>query len=327
MVRNKASLLGGLTCLLLLGIGGAKAATVLDSTARGVENGYYYEMWVNPTGNMDAKMTLNDGGTFSVTWTNTLNVLARKGRAFNDTTDSIKYTDLGKITVDYAANYNPQGTSYLCVYGWTTKPLVEFYIVEKYNNYDPSTGTSNLGNVTLDGSSYKLCSKQVNGQPSIEGDNSNFTQFWSVRQNARTSGVITISDHFKAWESKNLKLGKMHEISFCVEGYSCSGSATVTKNVLTIEKEPVATKYAMNVRKNSGLVITRTGDALNISNNSLFNQDYSNMSFVNPMGKIFQLENIVQNGTNMTLSTSSLPSGTYILRNGNKAVHQFVVNR
>lgn len=327
MVRNKTSLLGSLTFLLLLGIGGVKAATVFDSTARGTENGYYYEMWVNPTGNINAKMTLTEGGTFSVTWTNTLNVLARKGRAFNDTTDSIKYPSLGKVTVDYAATYNPQGTSYLCVYGWTRNPLVEYYIVEKFNSYDPSTGTSNLGNVTLDGSTYKLCSKAVSGQPSIEGDKSNFTQYWSVRQNARTSGIITISDHFKAWESKGLKLGRLHEISFCVEGYNCSGSATVTKNVLTIEKEPVSINYAMNVRKNNGLIITRKDDALNISNNSLFNQDHSNMSFVNPMGKIFQLENVVQNGKNMKLSTSNLPSGTYILRSGNKAVHQFVVNR
>lgn len=305
------------------------AQTKIDTTARDFQDGYYYELWLNDSqgkSRMNGSMTLTSEGTFSVQWQNCLNILARKGQAFNDA-DSIKYSSLGKITVEFAANYNPQGTSYLCVYGWTRDPLVEYYIVEKFNNYDPSTGTSNLGNVNLDGSSYKLCSKQVTGQPSIEGDRTNFTQFWSVRSSQRTSGTVTISEHFKAWESKNLKLGKMHEISFCVEGYDCSGSATVTKNILTIENKPVSISNAINIRKNNGLIITRTGNALNISNNSLFNQDHSNMSFVNPMGKIFQLQNVVTNGTNLTLSTSNLPSGTYILRSGNKAVHQFVVNR
>lgn len=122
-------------------------------------------------------------------------------------------------------------------------------------------------------------------------------------------------------------MGKMDEVSLYVEGYSCSGSAKVTKNVLTIENGGTITINLIDVKNNNRLVINHTGNALNISGNTLLNQDYSNMSFVNPIGKVFQLQNVVQNGSTLTLPTSYLPSGTYILRSGNKAVHQFVVNR
>ena len=38
------------------------------------------------------------------------------------------------------------------------------------------------------------------------------------------NGSIHISDHFNKWESLGLNMGKLHEVSFVVEGYKSSGS-------------------------------------------------------------------------------------------------------
>lgn len=328
MVRNKASLLGGLTFLLLWGIGGVEAQTVNKNTTATNADGYDYELWFDNRGNQGTgSMTVKTGGTYSCSWQSCENFLARTGKKFPDTSKT--YSQLGDIKIEYNAQYNPQGNSYLCIYGWTVSPLVEYYIVESYGTWRPPGG-GQMGDVTIDNGSYQICRTQRVNQPSIFGT-STFYQFWSVRNSKRSSGTISVSEHFKEWEKKGLKMGKMYEVALCTEGYQSSGSNTVSKFVLSIGGVPIGGTPVFNdnisVQKNNGLVIHRTDNALNISGNTLLNQNYSNMSFVNPIGKVFQLQNIVQNGSTLTLPTSNLPSGTYILRSGNKAVHQFVVNR
>ena len=49
----------------------------------------------------------------------------------------------------------------------------------------------------------------------------------------KTSGTISVSDHFKAWTSKGMKLGLMYEAALTIEGYQSSGSATVNQNDIT----------------------------------------------------------------------------------------------
>ena len=60
-------------------------------------------------------------------------------------------------------------------------------------------------------------------KPSIK-NNTTFPQFFSIRKNTRTSGTMQVSEHFKKWESLGMKMGKMYEVSFVVEGYQSSGS-------------------------------------------------------------------------------------------------------
>ena len=49
----------------------------------------------------------------------------------------------------------------------------------------------------------------------------------------KTSGTISVSDHFKAWTSKGMRLGLMYEDALTIEGYQSSGSATVNQNDIT----------------------------------------------------------------------------------------------
>jgi endo-1,4-beta-xylanase len=216
-----------LICLALaLPVLSAEAATTITSNQTGTQDGYYYELWKDSG---TTSMTLNSGGAFSATWSNINNALFRKGKKFDRTQT---YQQIGNISVNYSANYQPNGNSYLCVYGWTVDPLVEYYIVDSWGSWRPPGATSK-GTFTVDGGTYDIYETTRTNQPSIIG-NATFEQYWSVRTSKRTSGTISVSEHFKKWESLGMRMGKFDEVSLTVEGYQSSGSADVTTNVLTI---------------------------------------------------------------------------------------------
>jgi endo-1,4-beta-xylanase len=183
----------------------------LNSNGTGTHCGYTYEYWKDQgTGTLVLK---SDG--FSVSWSGINNLLGRKG---------LRPGSANQIAT-YEANYQPNGNSYLCVYGWTKNPLIEYYIVDSWGSWRPPGGTS-VGTVTSDGGTYDIYKTQRVNQPSIEG-NTTFYQYWSVRTQKRTSGTITVANHFDAWASNGMDMGSLYEVSMTVEGYQSSGTADV----------------------------------------------------------------------------------------------------
>lgn len=201
-----------------------KAAIYNNET--GTHGGYDYELWKDYG---TTSMELGSGGTFSCSWSNIGNALFRKGKKFNSTQT---YQQLGNISVDYGCQYNPSGNSYLCIYGWTKSPLVEYYIVESWGTWRPP-GSTSKGTITVDGGTYDVYETTRYNQPSIEG-NTTFQQYWSVRTSKKTSGTISVSNHFSQWESRGMRMGKMYEIALTVEGYQSSGNANVYQNDIKI---------------------------------------------------------------------------------------------
>lgn len=203
-----------------------KAAQTITNSQVGVQDGYNYELWKDYG---TTSMTLNSGGNFSCTWSNIGNALFRKGKKFDQTKT---HQQLGNISVNYGCNYQPSGNSYLCVYGWCVDPLVEFYIVDSWGTWRPPGGTSK-GTVSIDGGTYDIYETTRVNQPSIKG-NTTFKQYWSVRTSKRTSGTISVSQHFNAWANKGMNMGKMYEVALTVEGYQSSGSADVYSNTISV---------------------------------------------------------------------------------------------
>jgi endo-1,4-beta-xylanase len=175
--------------------------------------GLTYEIW---TDSSNSCMT-NTAKGFRASWTTANgNYLARKGVRPGSTSP----------IVTYSATYQPNGNSYLAIYGWTQNPLIEYYIVDSWGDWRPP-GTTAIGSVTVDGGTYDIYQSLRDNKPSIEGTKT-FYQYWSVRREKRTSGTITVAPHFEAWKKFGLTMGTFYEVSLVIEGYQSSGSADVT---------------------------------------------------------------------------------------------------
>ncbi len=203
-----------------------------DRCDQGQQDGYDWELW-NQYDQGTANMQLLGNGTFSCEWSGIENVLFRTGKKW--TSNSPQWDTLDGITMDYAADYQPNGNSYLSVYGWTKSPLVEYYIIESWGTWRPPGGTGYKDTITVDGVEYDVYQTTRVQQPSIEGTQT-FPQYFSVRKEGdkSTSGTVDIAKHFAAWENLGLDMGGLYEVSLVVEGYQSSGKATVTKNDITI---------------------------------------------------------------------------------------------
>ena len=134
-------------------------------------------MWT--TGQGSACITLNSGNSYSSQWSGIGDFVA--GVGWNPGNTSPK-----SFTASLSAN---GGTSLVSLYGWSTGPLVEYYVMENYVGSPPTAGTY-MGQVTSDGGTYNIYEHQQVNQPSIQGT-ATFEQYLAIRTSPVSSGTIT----------------------------------------------------------------------------------------------------------------------------------------
>jgi peptidoglycan/xylan/chitin deacetylase (PgdA/CDA1 family) len=211
-----------LTCAAVL-YGTAVSAQNLTSNSTGTNNGFYYTFWKDSG---DASMGLQAAGRYTSQWTNSTNNWVG-GKGWNPGNSSRVVSYSGNYGVDNSQN------SYLAFYGWTRSPLIEYYVIESYGSYNPSScsGGTDYGSFQSDGATYNVRRCLRTQQPSIDGTQT-FYQYFSVRSPKKgfgnISGTITFANHANFWASKGLALGNHDYQVLATEGYQSRGSSDIT---------------------------------------------------------------------------------------------------
>jgi hypothetical protein len=194
----------------------------LSANKTGKYDGFYYTFWKDSG---DATMTLHPGGRYVSQW----------NRSTNNWVGGMGWKPGGPRVVNYSGTYggSDNQNTYLALYGWTTNPLIEYYVVESYGSYNPATceGGDDLGSFESDGATYNVRRCLRENKPSIKGTQT-FYQYFSVRNPKKgfgeVSGTITVANHFNFWASKGLKLGTFGYMVMATEGYHSEGSSDIT---------------------------------------------------------------------------------------------------
>ncbi|KAJ7908441.1 xylanase I [Mycena leptocephala] len=199
---------------------GAVSARGVQGPGQGTFDGFFWSSFV--TSSFNVVFTNIAGGQYEAQWSGSGDFVV--GQGFNPGSKS--------RVINFSASWgpNPASAAILSVYGWSTNPLVEYYINEEANNFNLGTinsGTTHKGTVVSDGSTYDIYEHTQVNQPSIQGT-ATFQQYLSVRQSKRTSGTVTVQNHVNAWAALGMPLGTMNYQIVAVEGLSSSGQATVT---------------------------------------------------------------------------------------------------
>lgn len=260
-----AAIFGMMAILSSLSWGQTYTCSGGKSQQMGSAGGYDYELW-SQDGVGNATMTLNpsdaNGGTFSVEWSGTVNMLARSGKRWGSNS-TVTVQNVGNITAEFEVEWNStDNVKYVSVYGWGYydqqdipsgfSDEIEYYIIQDRGSYNPTQGGKKFGSATIDGINYDFFTTDRNNQPSLSGT-STFKQYWSIPSNTsqhRTKGTISISKHFEAWAKAGMKMGKLYEVasmkieSYTGQGGNARGSATVKKNLLRIGGS--ANEFALN---------------------------------------------------------------------------------
>jgi len=221
--RRRLTLLIGGACAVIVAAAGvalttpAHAATQICSNQSGNNGGMYYQMW--SAGQGSACITLNSSNSYSSSWSGIGDFVA--GVGWNPgSTQSISYN--GSLNAN-------GGTNLVSLYGWSTNPLVEYYVIDNYVG-SPNYAGQNMGTMTSDGGTYTIIKHQQVNQPSIQGTTT-FWQYLAIRTSPRSSGTITFQNFVNAWASKGMNLGSMNYQIMATEAWGGgSGNSNITVN-------------------------------------------------------------------------------------------------
>ena len=297
-------------------------SVILSSNTVGkFDNGIGYELWNE--GGQGGSATFYDDGSFNCQMTGAKDYLCRSGLSFNS---DKTHEELGRMKADFKLvknNLSGIDYSYIGIYGWTREPLVEWYIVDNTGSewmpgdwVAQGSSAKKHGVFEIDGAKYTVYEGDRTSY-SIDGDNTYFKQYFSVRTSKRDCGTIDITAHFKKWEELGLKLGKLHEAKILGEAGSNSGATAKGEYDFPYAKVYIENETAVS-SSSSVSEISSSSETNAIYDTRLENLSDENLQVFDLQGKylgIFKIEHNVHLET--FLKSKVKNTGIYLVKRGN----------
>ncbi|HTJ51812.1 MAG TPA: glycoside hydrolase family 11 protein [Cyclobacteriaceae bacterium] len=187
----------------------ADVAPSVHLKSTGTDHGYFYQCYVSSgSGSISFPQAGTYAGNFAANWSNVGDIVAGKGWNPGSSSRTINY-NCGSLTGSY---------NFFGVYGWTTNPLIEYYVCELGS---VTYAATYIGSVTSDGHSYGVYKHQQVNQPSIQGT-ATFWQYLSQWGGSSTGSnhAVTMSNHWNYWSSHIGAMGSPNLQILAVEAYS-----------------------------------------------------------------------------------------------------------
>lgn len=176
----------------------AKIGDNFYANRTGTDNGFFYT--IDKDGSMGSAYMNFDGaatykGNFTMAWNGVKQVVGGKG-----------WSAGSNRVINYNVGSLSGAVKFVGVYGWTTSPLTEYYIVEMgpgaiYNKGKVGTGATTV-TYTADNRQYALTRAFRKQAPSIKGT-ADFWQVESLRTGAKATkgqnNSVTMTTHFTNW--------------------------------------------------------------------------------------------------------------------------------
>ena len=150
----------------------------------GTSGGFFWQCYFT-TGS--ATITQGSAGNFSSTYSNVGDVVVGKG--YNPGSANTRGYNVGALS----GSYNSVG-----IYGWTTSPLIEYYVTE----FGSVASGSVINTISSDGHNYNFYKHEQISQPSIQGT----ATFWQYLDNwggssTGSNHTITMANHINNWKA------------------------------------------------------------------------------------------------------------------------------
>lgn len=190
-------------------------AQTIRNNGTGTNQGFFYSLFTSG-GSSTMTFSTQFAGNYALSWSGVNDVVGGKG-----------WNPGSARTVNYNVGAG-NGFNSISVYGWTTNPLVEYYMCEFGSLF---TGNATFkGSFSSDGHNYNTYIHQQVNQPSIIGT-ATFNQYldnWGGAPMGQNRSVNT-GNHFNHWRSLGMNLGAFNYMILGTEAFSGrSGSVNAT---------------------------------------------------------------------------------------------------
>jgi endo-1,4-beta-xylanase len=185
--------------------------------ATGTDHGYFWSLYrEGGSGSISFPNANQYAGNFQITYSGVNDIVGGKG-----------WSTGSSRTINYNIGYLSGSYNFVGVYGWTTSPLIEYYVAEKGS----MTGGTSFGSMSSDGHSYSCYKSQRVNAPSIQGTQT-FWQYKDTWGGAPTgsSRSVNMGNHINNWRSRGGQgFGNHNYQIFAIEAWGGrSGSINAT---------------------------------------------------------------------------------------------------